>query len=78
MGEMRNAYKAFVRKPEGTKSFGRSRRRWADNMRMDIREIRWETVEWILLAQDRDQWQAFVNTIMNLRVHERRINFLTS
>jgi hypothetical protein len=47
---------------------GRHRRRWEDNIRMDLREIGWEDVNWIHLAQDRDQWRAVVNTVMNLRV----------
>jgi hypothetical protein len=50
------------------RELGRSRRRWEDTIRMDLREIRWEGVNWIHLAQDRDQWRAVVNTVMNLRV----------
>jgi hypothetical protein len=58
----------LVGKPEGKRPLGRSRRRWEDNIRMDLREIGWEGVDWKHLAQDRDQWRAVVNKIMNLRV----------
>jgi hypothetical protein len=64
MGENRNAYSILVGKPEGKRPLGRPRRRWVDNIKMDLREIGWD----IDLAQDRDQWRAFVNTVMNLRV----------
>jgi hypothetical protein len=47
---------------------GRTRRRWMDNMKMDLREIKWGGMDWIDLVQDRDQWRALVNTVMNLRV----------
>jgi hypothetical protein len=47
---------------------GRPRRRWVDNIKIDLREIRWDDVDWIDLAQDRDQWRALLNTVMNLRV----------
>jgi hypothetical protein len=55
LGEIRNAYKIFVRKPEGKRPRGRPRRRWEDNIRMDLKEIVWEGVDWIHLVQDRDQ-----------------------
>jgi hypothetical protein len=55
-------------KPEGKRPLGRPRGRWEDNIRMDLREILWEGVDWIHLVQDRDQWRALVNTVMNLRV----------
>jgi hypothetical protein len=57
-----------VGKPEGYKPLGRYRRRREDNIKMDIREIEWGAVEWIDLAQDRDQWRALVSTGMNFRV----------
>jgi hypothetical protein len=68
MGEKRNAYKILVEKPEGKRSLGRPRRRWVDNIKMDVREIGWDGMDWIYLAEDRDQWRALVNTVMNLRV----------
>jgi hypothetical protein len=68
MEEKRNAYRILVGKPEGKRPLGRPRRRWVDNIKMDLREIRWDGMDWIELAQDRDQWRALVNTVMNLRV----------
>jgi hypothetical protein len=67
-GEERKVYKVLVAKPEGKRPFGRPRYIWEDEIRMDLRETGWGSVEWIQLAQDRDQWQALVNTVMNLRV----------
>jgi hypothetical protein len=61
-------YRMLVGKPEGERSLGRPRRRWEDNIRMDLREIGWGGMDLIDLAQDRDQWRALVNTVMNLRV----------
>jgi hypothetical protein len=60
--------KKFNGKPEGKRPLGRPRHRWEDNIRMDLREMGWEIVTWIHLAQDKDQWRADVNTVMNLRV----------
>jgi hypothetical protein len=68
MGEKRNAYRILVGKPEGKTLLGRPRRRWVDNIKMDLREIRWDGVDWIDMAQDMDQWRALVNTVLNLRV----------
>jgi hypothetical protein len=68
MGEKRNAYGILVGKPEGKRPLGRPRRRWEDNIRMDLRDIEWGGMDWIDLAQDRDQWRALVNTVINLRV----------
>jgi hypothetical protein len=62
MGEMKNAYKTLVGKP---KPLERPRHRWEHNVRLDLREIGRESVDWIHLAQDRDQWRAFVDTVMN-------------
>jgi hypothetical protein len=67
-GEKRNAYRLLVEDPEGKKPLGRSRRRWVDNIKMNLREIGWGGMDWIDLAQDRDQWRALVNAVMNLRV----------
>jgi hypothetical protein len=58
----------LVGKAEGKRPLGRPRHRWDDNVRMDLREIGWGGMDWIDLAQDRDQWRALVNTVMNLRV----------
>ncbi|KAJ4439437.1 hypothetical protein ANN_07561 [Periplaneta americana] len=68
MGESRNAYRVLVGRPEGKRSLGRPRRRWEDNIKMDLREVRYDDREWINLAQDRDQWRAYVRAAMNLRV----------
>jgi hypothetical protein len=64
----RNAYRILVGKPEGKRPLGRSRRRGVENIKIDLREIGWDGMDWIDLVQDRDQWRAFVNTVMNLRV----------
>jgi hypothetical protein len=66
MGEMKNACKILVGKWEGKRPLGRPRRRLEVNIRMDLKEIVWVTVDWILLS--RDQWRDFVNTVMNFRV----------
>jgi hypothetical protein len=63
-----NATRILGGKPEGNRPLGRSRRRWQDNINMDLREIGWGGLDWIDLAQDRDQWRALVNMGMNLRV----------
>jgi hypothetical protein len=65
---MRNAYSIVVGKPEGKRPFGRTWRRWEDNIRMDLREIGWEDADWNHLAQDRGQRRAVVNTAMNIWV----------
>jgi hypothetical protein len=57
-----------ARKPEGKRPLGRPRRRWVDNIKMDFRKIGWDGMDWIELAQDREQWRALVHTVMNLRV----------
>jgi hypothetical protein len=68
MGEERKVYKVLVRKPEGKRPLGRSRRRWEDGIRMDLREIGLGGVDWIQLAQDRERLRAVVSAVMNLRV----------
>jgi hypothetical protein len=68
MGEKRNAYRILVGKPEGKRPLGRPRRRWMGNITMELREVRWDGMDWIDLAQDRDRWRALVNAVMNLRV----------
>jgi hypothetical protein len=67
-GDKRNADRSLVRKPEGKGPLGRPRRRWADNIKMLLREIGSGGVDWIDPTQDRNQWRALVNTVMNLRV----------
>jgi hypothetical protein len=57
-----------VRKPEGKRPLGRPRCRWVDNIKMDLREIKWDGVDWIDRAYNRDQWKALVNTVLKLRV----------
>jgi hypothetical protein len=68
MGEMRNVCKFWCENPERKRALGRPRRRWDDNIRMNLGEIGWEGVDCTRLAQDRDQWRAVVNKAMNLRV----------
>jgi hypothetical protein len=68
MGEERNAYRLLGRKPEGKRPLRRPRRRWVDNIRMDLGEMGWGDVDWIGLAQDRNRWRALVNSVLNLRV----------
>jgi hypothetical protein len=58
----------LVGKPKGKRPLGRPRRRWEDNIRIDLREIGWGGMDWIDRVHDRDQWRALVNTVMNLRV----------
>jgi hypothetical protein len=57
-----------VRKPEGKRPLGRPRSRWVDNIKIDLKEIEWDGIDWIDLGQERGQWRDLVNTVMNLRV----------
>jgi hypothetical protein len=75
-GEMRCAYKILFGKCEEKRSFRRQRHRWEDNIRMELRETGWEDVEWIRLAQDRNQWRGLVNTVMNILVPYTAVHFL--
>jgi hypothetical protein len=68
MEEKRNAYRLLAGKPEGKRPLGRPRRRWVDNIRTDLGEVRWDDVDWIGLAQDRNRCRALVNSVLNLRV----------
>jgi hypothetical protein len=64
----KNAYRLLVAKPEGKRPLGRPRRRWVDNIRMDLEKVEWVDVDWIGLAKDRNRWRALVNSVLNLRV----------
>jgi hypothetical protein len=75
MGAKMNAYKILVGKPEGKGPLGRRRCKWADNIKMDLREIVCGGMDWINLARDRDQWRALVNRVMNLQVSQIAGNF---
>jgi hypothetical protein len=68
MGGKMNAYRILVGKSKGKTPLGRPRRRWVDNIKMYLTEIGWHGMDWIYLAQDRDQWRALVNTVMNIQV----------
>jgi hypothetical protein len=68
MGEGRGVYRVLVGRPEGKRPLGRPKRRWEDNIKLDLREIGIDGANWIRLAQERVQWRAFVNMVMNLRV----------
>ena len=68
MGEGRGVYRVLVGKPEGKRPLGRPRRRWEDNIRMDLQEVGLWYEDWIGLAQDRDRWRALVSAVRNLRV----------
>jgi hypothetical protein len=75
---MENASKILVGNPEGNGPLGRPSHRWENNSRLNLREIGGEDVDWIHLAQDRDQWWAGVNTVVNIQVPKKVGNFLTS
>jgi len=68
MGEGSGVYRVLVGRPGGRRPLGRPRRRWEDNIRMDLREVGYGCVDWMELAQDRDRWRALVSAVMNLRV----------
>jgi hypothetical protein len=68
MGKERGVYRVLVGKPEGKRPLGRPKRRWEDNIKMDLQEVGCEGMDWIGLAQDRGRWRALVNAVMNLRV----------
>jgi len=68
IGERRGVYRVLVGKREGKKPVGRPRRRWEDNIKMDLQEVGCGGMDWIMLAQDRDRWRALVSAVMNLRV----------
>ena len=72
MGEGRGVHRVLVGKPEGKRPLGRPRRRWEDNIKMDLQKVGGSCEDWMELAQDRDRWRALVGTVMNLRVPKLR------
>ena len=68
IGDERGVYRVFVGKPEGKRPLGRPRRRWVDNIRLDLQEVGCGYMDWIGVAQDRDRWRTLVSAVMNLRV----------
>ena len=72
MGQRRCVHRVLVGKPEGKRPLGRPRRRWEDNIKMDLREVGGSCGDWMELAQDRDRWRALVGTVRNLRVPKMR------
>ena len=73
MGERSGVYRVLVGTPEGNRPLGRLRRRWEDNIEMDLQEVGCGSMDWIDLAHDRDSWRAFVATVMNLRTWETQV-----
>ena len=67
-GESRSVYRGLMGKPEGKRPWGRPRRRWEDNIKMDLQEVVFGGMDWIKLTQDKDRWQAVVHAVMNFRV----------
>ena len=78
MDEEKGVYRVLVGKPEGRRPLGRPRRRWVDNIRMDVQEVGCVYMDWIGLAQDRDRWRTLVSAVMNFRVPWNAGSFLTS
>jgi hypothetical protein len=77
MGKRRGLYRVLVGKSKGKRPLGRPRRRWNDNIKMDLQEVICGGMDWIELAKDRGKWRALVNAVMNLRVLQNAGNFLT-
>jgi len=78
MGERIGVHMVLMGIPEGKIPFGRPRRRWDDNIKMDLQEVECGSMDWIEMTQDRKRWRASVNVVMNLRVPYNAENFLTS
>jgi hypothetical protein len=78
VGEKRAAYRILVGRHEGRQPLGRPMCRWEDNIKMDLQDMGWGSMDWIELARDRDRWQALVIAVMNLRVPQNAGKFLTS
>ena len=78
MGERRGVSRALVGKPEGKIPVVRHRRRWENNIKMNLQEVGCGDMDWIELAQDRNRWRALVNAVMNLGIRQNAENFLTS
>ena len=74
MGEERVVHRVLMGKPDGRRPLGRPRRRWEDNIKMDLDEVGGGCEDWMVLAQDRDRWWALVSTVINLRVPKMRGN----
>ena len=72
MGEGRGVHMVLVGKPEGKRPLGRPRRRWEDNIKMDLHEVEGDFGDWMELAQDMERWRALVSTVMNFRVPKMR------
>ena len=72
MGQGRVVHRVLVGRPEGKRTLGRPRRRWGDNIKMDLQEVGGVWEDWMELVQDRDRWRALVSTVMNLRVPKMR------
>jgi len=72
MGDRRGVYRVLVGKSDGKRPLGRPRRRWEDNIKMDLQGVGCGDMDWMELAQDRDRWRALVSTAMNLRVPKMR------
>jgi hypothetical protein len=72
VGEGRGVYRVLLGKPKGKRPVGRSRRRWEDNINMDLQEVGYEGTDWIELAQDRDRWRAIVNEVKTFGFHNMR------
>ena len=72
MGEVKGVYRVLVEKPEGKRPLGRPRRRWENNIKMDLQEVGGGCGDWMELDQDRDRWRALVSTMMNSRVPKKR------